>query len=159
MTEALCSKEHHHQFKAVFELLGKGSGCRRSSPESGYSSSPLFLAVSAPKGDKVTCSSAGTLTLDLFCSPHLEDPRLCHLALKGCMSSSDITSPPRLLEEVGTDMRYMTEHRYCLIGFELEPVSISFSSWVEQILLRVALYFAFMTRSRCMYLKCTWLLL
>lgn len=62
--------------------------------EAGYSSRPLYVAVAAaPKRDKVACSSAGTLALDLSCSPHLGGPRLCHhLAQKGRMSSGDITS-------------------------------------------------------------------
>lgn len=125
--------KEHHQFIGAFELIGTGSGCLRSSPETGYSSSPLFLAVSAPKRDNVTCSSVGTLTSDLFCSPHWEVPRLCHpLAQKGCVMSGDFTSLQFAGASGDTVMRYMTAHRYCLIVFELEPVSISFPSWVDQ---------------------------
>lgn len=49
----------------------------RSSAETGYSTSSLFLAVSAPKRDKTTCCSASSLTLEV--------PGVCHhLSQHGC---------------------------------------------------------------------------
>lgn len=127
-------KKEHCKFIGAFEPTGTQvlEPAAWGAPlEAGYSSRPLFVAVTAaPKRDKVACSSAGTVTLDLSCSPHLEWPRLCHhLEQKGRMSSGDITSLSFAAGSGGAILRYMSVQRWCLnhflLGFNGDIINIS----------------------------------